>query len=99
MVCRAADVVAHSPPGGPGDLQDGDRDQDADDRVEDRHAGCDGGGGGDDGQRDVGVGPGVVAVGDQGGRVQALAGAAPDPGGGPVAQIADHPGGGEDCEV
>ena len=83
----------------PGDAQDHGGDGEADERVGYRHAECDGCGGGDDGERDVGVGARVVAVSDQGGRLEALTGARADLRGDPVAQVADRSGGGEDREV
>ena len=59
----------------------------------------DDGGAGDDGEGDVGVGAGVVAVGDEGGAVEAVAGAGADDGCEPVAGEADRSGGGERGEV
>ena len=59
----------------------------------------DGDGAGDHGERDVGVGAGVIAVGDQRGAVEAAAGAGADLRGEPVAGEPDRPGGGERAEM
>src|SRR5579884_3689049 len=59
-------AAAHRSPGLPRDAQDDQRDGQADERVGDGQADGHNGGGGDDCQRDVRVGAGVMAVGDQG---------------------------------
>src|SRR5512133_325359 len=71
-------VAADRAPRAPCDAQDDERDGQADEGVGDRGAQRDDRGRGDDAQRYVGVGAGVVAVGDEGGAVQAPAGARAD---------------------
>jgi len=58
-------VAAHRAPRLPRDPQDHDGDGEADERIGDLEPGGQRRGGGDDGERDVGVGAGVVAVSDQ----------------------------------
>ena len=91
---------AHGAPGLPRDAQDDERDREADERVSDVQAERHDGGGRDDRQRDVGVGAGVFAVGDERGAVEPPAGAVCEMmRGDPVAGEADRAGGGERAEV
>jgi hypothetical protein len=92
-------LSAHGAPGIPGDLEDHCRDRQADQRVRDRQAEGDEGSAGDDGEADVGVGTGVVAVGDQGWAVESAAGPGADLRGDPVAAEADQAGAGEGDQV
>ena len=76
MVVRSAShVVANREPRGPRDAEDGHGDEQADDRIDDLYADRDGSSSGYDGERDVRVGACVVAVSDEGGRLQASSGA------------------------
>jgi len=77
-------VAADGAEGVPGDAQDHQGDGQADERVSDGQADRNNRGGGDHRQRDVGVGAGVRAVGDQRGAVEPLAGAGADDRGDPV---------------
>jgi hypothetical protein len=79
----------------PGDAQDHERDCEADERVGDLEAERDGGRGGDDGEGDVAVGTGVVAVGDERGAAELASGAQADLSGDLVADEPDGAGGGE----
>ena len=78
-VAKAVYPAAYRLPGVPRDAQDHDRDREADQRIGDLEAERDDGGAGDDGQADVRVGAGVVAVGDQRGAVEPAARARTDP--------------------
>src|SRR5918999_5975506 len=86
-------------PGVPGDLEDHECDRESDQRVGDWCAEADGDRAGDDAERDVAVGAGVVAVGDQGGAGEFAAAAESDLGGELVAEEADQAGGGEHPEM
>lgn len=88
-------VAAHGPPRGPGDLEDHRGDREADQRIGDRQAEGDDDRAGDDGEADVGVGPSVVAVGDQRRAVEGIARTGPDDRRDPVAAEADQASGGK----
>ena len=66
-------VVADGAPGVPGDLEDDERDAEADERVGELEAEGDHGGAGDDAEADEGVDAGVIAVDDQCGTLEAAA--------------------------
>jgi hypothetical protein len=92
-------VPAHRVPALPGDAQDDQGDAQADERVGDRGADGDNDRRGDDRERHLGVGGGVVAVGDERGAVEPVAGALADLRGREVAQVADGASGGEHPQV
>jgi hypothetical protein len=92
-------VPAHGPPRLPGDPQDHGRDRDADQRVRNRGAGGDRGGAGHHGKAHVGVGAGVVSIGDQCRTVEPLSGPGANASREQIAEEADQPSGGEDDEV
>jgi hypothetical protein len=81
----------------PGDAQDHQRDRQAHDRIQDGGADRDGCRAGDHRQADVGVGAGVVAVGDQRSAVQAPACARADLRREDVAEEPDRAGNGQDA--
>ncbi len=58
-------VAAHRLPGLPGDAQDDERDREPDERIGDLEAERDDDRAGDNAERDEGVSPGVMAVGDE----------------------------------
>jgi hypothetical protein len=62
-------------PAFPGDAEDDERDEEADDRVGEFESECDDGGAGEDAETDEAVDPGVVTVGYKGGALQVAAGA------------------------
>lgn len=82
------------PPNGaqrvPGDLEDEDSDGEADQRVGDLEPEGEGGGAADHAEADIGIGASVIAVGDQGRAVEAVARPSADPGGDQVPDVADH---------
>lgn len=90
---------AHGPPRVQGDPEDDRGDREADQRVGDRQADRDDRRRGDHGEADVGVGARVVAVGDQGRAVEAVAGAGADARCDPIAREADQPRGGQGEQV
>jgi hypothetical protein len=86
-------------PGVPGDLDDHERDCEADDRVGDVGAERDADRARDDAERDEAVDSGVVAVGDQRRAREAPAGPVADGGGALVADETHQTGGGQRPEV
>lgn len=92
-------MAADGLPGPPCDAQDDQGDGEADEWIGDLQPKPDDGGGRDDGQRDVGVGAGVVAVGDQRRAGEPAAGARAHDGGHPVAGEPERARGGQCPEV
>ena len=78
------------PPRLPGDSQDHGGDPEPDQRIEDLGAESDRDGAGDHRQADVGVGAGVVAVGDQRRALELAPSPRADMGGGEIAEVADQ---------
>src|SRR5262249_11421687 len=75
------------------------RDDQADERIGARQAETDEGGAGEDAKGDESVHAGMLAVGDEGGALQAVSGADADLGGDLVADEADDPGRSEQPQV
>lgn len=88
-------MPSHSAPGVPGDPEDRRRDREADQRIGNREAKHDDDCGGDYGQADVGVGAGMIAIGDQGRAVEAVSSTGADARRDPVAGESDQPCGGQ----
>src|SRR6266566_5116413 len=81
-------------PAFPGDVEDDEGDDEADDRVGEFQSDRDDGGAGEDAEADEAVDAGVLAVGGEGGALQSAPGAQAYLGGEFVADEADHAGGG-----
>jgi hypothetical protein len=92
-------LSAYRAPALAGDAQDYDGHAQADERIEDWGAGGDGYGARDDGERDVCIDAGMVAVCDQRRTVQSMPGTGADQAGEPVAGEADRAGEGEGEQV
>src|SRR5687768_6444184 len=97
-MCVSAMSSAHRLPRLPGDAQDDERDAEADERISNVEPNGDDDGAGDNTEAHVGIGSGVVAVGDQSGAVEPVTGAGPDLRGDPVADKANSTGSSEHAE-
>src|ERR687891_2000706 len=91
--------VAHGAPGVPDDLEDHERDREADERVGDLDAEADDQRAGADAEADEGIDASAAAFGDERRAVEPTAGAQPHAGGDLIADVADDAGACEHPQV